>query len=128
MSRFPLRDVADRLTTAPDLESAVDALLAYLHAVQPDWHPSFAQHSHGNDAIERVYRLDHGRLERREVRVTVDQLPARIVRKYFRPSAFFQPEDRRQLLEKLFQTSPTYEPERFEIPQLSPMLAPVPWQ
>lgn len=128
MSRFPLRDVADRLTTAPDLDAAVDALLGYLHAVQPDWHPSFAVHDAGAEAISHVYRRTHGQLERRDVRISIDQLPARIVRKYFRPSAFFQPDDRRQLLEKLFQTSPAYEPERFEAPQLTPMLSPVAWQ
>ena len=128
MSRFPLRDIADRLTTAPDFEAAIDALLGYLHAVQPDWQATFAVHAAGADAIECVYRHMMGRLERRDVRLTIDQLPARIVRKYFRPSAFFQPEDRRQLLEKLFQTSPSYEPERFESAQLAPLLAPIAWQ
>ena len=128
MSRFPLRDVADRLTTAPDLDSAIAALLAYLHAVQPDWHPTFAQHDPSAEIISSVHRLAHGQLERRDVRIPVDQLPARIVRKYFRPSAFFQPDERRQLLEKLFQTNSAYEPERFEAPQLLPMLAPVAWQ
>ena len=42
MSKFHLRDISERLTSSLDLEGVIDQLLAYLRAVQPDWHPTLA--------------------------------------------------------------------------------------
>jgi transcriptional regulator with GAF, ATPase, and Fis domain len=126
--RYPLRDIAGSLASAPSLESAVESLLVYLRALQPDWHPSLALYTPGNERFERVFQLDRGHSTARSVSVGLDQLPARLVRKYIRPSAFFNDGNRRSLLEKFFQQAAGYEPDRFEGPQLQPLTAPVGWR
>ena len=57
-------------------------------------------------------------MRRRDIALPVDQLPPRLVRKFFHPSAFFNRADRRSLLAHVLQTSPSYEPDLFEAPAL----------
>lgn len=128
MSRYPLRDIAGSLASAPSLESGIQSLLVYLRALQADWHPSVALYTAENERFERVFQLDRGRSHQRPVCVGLDQLPSRLVRKYLRPSAFFNDDTRKTLLEKLFHETPGYEPDRFEGPQLQPLTAPVGWR
>ncbi|MEO5988170.1 MAG: GAF domain-containing protein [Candidatus Eisenbacteria bacterium] len=128
MSKFHLRDISERLTSSLDLEGVIDQLLAYLRAVQPDWHPTLAFYEGSRDSFVRVYGRERGRLERRDMIIPVDQLPARLVRKFFQPSAFFNADGRRSFLAKLFQSNPVYEPDRFEAVQLQPLAAPLAWQ
>jgi putative methionine-R-sulfoxide reductase with GAF domain len=128
MTRFPLRDIAGRLAGSADLETSIDVLLAYLHALQGDWHPSVALFNAKAEQFDHVYQHNRKRLERRNVAIGLDQLPPRLVRKFIRPSAFFNADSRRNLLEKLFQTSPGYEPDRFEGQQLAALTAPVGWR
>lgn len=128
MSKFHLRDISERLTSSLDLEGVIDQLLAYLRAVQPDWHPTLAFYEGSRDSFVRVYGRERGRLERRDMIIPVDQLPARLVRKFFQPSAFFNVDGRRSFLAKLFQSNPVYEPDRFEAAQLQPLAAPLAWQ
>ncbi len=128
MLRFPLRDIAGSLAGSPDLESAVTALLGYLRALQPGWHPTVVLYDAERERFEKVYSLERGHLRRRDVAITLDQLPARLVRKFIRPSAFFNGDGRRALLEKLFHTSPGYVPDRFEGAQLEPLTAIPGWQ
>lgn len=128
MLRFPLRDIAGTLASSPDLDSAISALLSYLRALQPSWHPTVVMYDTLDEYFEKVYSLDRGRLKSRDIRVTLDQLPARLVRKFIRPSAFFNADGRRALLEKLFNTSPGYIPDRFEGAQLEAFTAAVAWQ
>jgi hypothetical protein len=128
MSRLPLRDIAERLANAPDLESCADALLSYLRPAQADWHPTLALYDSSREIFHRVWQRERGRLEARELVLPIDHMPARFVRKFVRPSAFFNGSDRRSLISKLFQTSPSYEPDRFEGPQVQPLAAPVAWR
>ena len=128
MSKFDLRDISDKLTSSRDAESVVDALLGYLVAVQSDWYPTLAFYEVSRDAFVRVYGRTNGRLERRDVVLPVDQLPPRLVRKFFHPSAFFNAEDRKTLLAKLFQNSPSYEPDPVEAPQIQPLTTGFSWQ
>lgn len=128
MTRLPLRDIAERLAFAPDVESCVDTLLAYLRPQQADWYPTLALYDASREVFHRVWQRERGRLDRRDLVLPIDHMPARFVRKFIRPSAFFNGSDRRSLLAKLFQNSPTYEPDRFEGPQVQPLTAPVLWQ
>lgn len=128
MSRFPIREIADRLAAAHDSDAVLDALLAYLRALQGDWHPTVAIFDPSREVFESVYQRERGRLEARQLSLPLDHLPARLVRKFVRPSAFFNGGDRRSLLEKLFQNSPGYEPDRFEAPQIQPLTAAVAWR
>lgn len=128
MSRLALRDIAERLANAPDVESCADTLLAYLRPQQAEWHPTLALYDASREVFHRVWQRERGRLDKRDLVLPVDHLPARFVRKFIRPSAFFNGDDRRSLLAKLFQSSPTYEPDRFEGPQVQPLTAPVGWR
>jgi signal transduction protein with GAF and PtsI domain len=128
MSRLPLRDIAEKLANAPDVETCIDTLLAYLRPQQAEWHPTLALYDPSREVFHRVWQRERGRLDRRDLVLPVDHLPARFVRKFIRPSAFFNGDDRRSLLAKLFQSSPSYEPDRFEGPQVQPLTAPVGWR
>ncbi len=127
MPKIHLRDVCDQLSAAGDVEGVIDALLSYLRAYQGDWHPSLAQVDTQREVVTRVWQRERGRLDRRDVVLPVDQLPARLVRKFFRPSAFFNAAERRSLLSRVFRTTPVYEPDRFEATQVRPLVAPVAW-
>lgn len=127
MAKIHLRDVCDHLSAATDSEGIVDALLAYLRAYQGDWHPTLAMVDGEREAITSVWQRERGRLDRRDVVIPVDHLPARLVRKFFRPSAFFNAAERRSLLTKVFRATPVYEPDRYEAAQIQPLVAPVPW-
>lgn len=127
MAKIHLRDVCDHLSAAGDVEGIIDALLAYLRAYQGDWHPTLAMVDGQHDAVTQIWSRERGRLDRRDVVLPVDHLPARLVRKFFRPSAFFNASERRSLLAKVFRATPVYEPDRFEAAQVQPLVAPVPW-
>ena len=127
MAKIHLRDICDHLSAASEVEGIVDALLAYLRAYQGDWHPTLALVDGEHDAITRVWQRERGRLDRRDVVLPIDHLPARLVRKFFRPSAFFNAGERRSLLSRVFRATPVYEPDRFEASQVQPLVAPVPW-
>jgi transcriptional regulator with GAF, ATPase, and Fis domain len=127
MAKIHLRDICDHLSAAAEVEGIIDALLAYLRAYQGDWHPTLALVDGQHDAVTRIFQRERGRLDHRDVVVPVEHLPARLVRKFFRPSAFFNAGERRSLLTKVFRVTPVYEPDRFEVPQIQPLVAPVPW-
>lgn len=127
MAKIQLRDVCDHLSAAGDAEGIIDALLAYLRAFQSDWHPTLAMVDVAHDAVTRIWQRERGRLDRRDVVIPVDHLPARLVRKFFRPSAFFNVVERRSLLSRVFRATPVYEPDRFEATQVQPLAAPVAW-
>lgn len=127
MARTHLRDVCERISAASEVEDIVDALLEHLRAQQDHWHPTLAMVDGERDTVTRIWQRERGRLDRREVVVPVDHLPARMVRKFFRPSAFFNATERRSLLARVFRTTPVYEPDRFEAAQVQPLTAPVGW-
>ncbi len=125
MSKFDLRDVSKRLSESRDTEAVVFEFLGYLQGLKPDWRASLAFYEVSRDALVSLYVREQDRLIRRDVTVPVDQLPARLVRKFFHPSAFSNAPNRRSLLSSLFKTSPFYEPEASEAGALRP-LAPIP--
>ncbi|OGF17153.1 MAG: hypothetical protein A2W00_09070 [Candidatus Eisenbacteria bacterium RBG_16_71_46] len=127
MSKFDLRDVSDRLTRSRDIEAVVSEFLGYLQAVRSDWYASLAFYEVSRDALVNLYVRDR-KLSRRDIVVPVDQLPARLVRKFFHPSAFFNHADRRSLLANLFQSAPYYEPDAHEAHALQPLAPIAQWQ
>ena len=128
MSKFDLRDISERLTRSRDTEAVVFEFLGYLQAVRGDWRAALAFYEVSRDALVNVYERQGSRLVRRDVTVPVDQLPARLVRKFFHPSAFFNAADRRSLLSHLFQSSPCYEPAPGERAALQRLVALPAWQ
>jgi len=114
MSKFDLRDISQRLAASRDTEAVVFEFLGYLQAIRADWRASLAFYEVSRDALVNVYTRQAARLSRRDVVIPVDQLPPRLVRKFFHPSAFFNATDRRTLLTHLYQSSPFYEPDSTE--------------
>jgi hypothetical protein len=127
MSKFDLRDISQRLSTSKDTEAVVSEFLGYLQAVRSDWRASLAFYEVSRDALVNIYERNGARLSRRDMTVSVDQLPPRLVRKFFHPSAFFNAANRRSLLSSLFQSSPFYEPDRLEAAALKPLTGPAAW-
>lgn len=128
MSKFDLRDISERLTTSRNTEAVLFEFLGYLQSVRRDWRASLAFYEVSRDALVNVYQREGTRLLRRDLAIPVDRLPARLVRKFFHPSAFFNQADRGKWLTQLFQTSPYYELAALEAPAMLP-IAPMPqWQ
>lgn len=128
MSKFDLRDISDRLTSSRDTEALVYEFLGYLQAVHPDWRASLAFYEVSRDSLVSVYQRAGQRLVRRDLDLPVDDLPARLVRKFFHPSAFFNPDNRRSLLTHVFGASPAYQPDPMEAPRLVALTATDSWQ
>lgn len=128
MSKFDLRDISDRLTGSRDTEALVYEFLGYLQAVHSDWRASLAFYEVSQDSLVSVYQRQGQRLVRRDIHLPVDRLPARLVRKFFHPSAFFNHGNRRRLVTRLFGPSPAYEPDPLEGPGLAPLAPLERWQ
>jgi putative methionine-R-sulfoxide reductase with GAF domain len=128
VSKFDLRDISDRLTSSRDTEALVYEFLGYLQAVHPDWRASLAFYEVSRDSLVSVYQRAGQRLVRRDIDLPVDALPARLVRKFFHPSAFFNPDGRRSLLTHVFGSSPAYQPDPMEAPSLASLTATNTWQ
>jgi len=128
VSKFDLRDISERLSASRNTEAVLFEFLGYLQAVRPDWRATLAFYEVSRDALVNVYQRDGKRLQRRDLVVPVDQLPARLVRKFFHPSANFNSNDRQSLLAHVLQTSPYYELTPLEASAMRP-IAPLPtWQ
>ncbi len=129
MSKFDLRDISDRLTKSRDTEAVVFEFLGYLQALRPDWRATLAFYEVSRDALVSCYERQGNRLVRRDIVVPVDHLPARLVRKFFHPSAFFNSAaGKRSLLSHVFGSSPSYEPDPLEAAALKPITALAQWQ
>ena len=128
MSKFDLRDVSNRLTASVDTEAVVFEFLGYLQGLRPDWRASLAFYEVSRDALVTRYDREDDELVRHDLVVPVDQLPARLVRKFFHPSAFSNAPDRRSLLANLFKTSPFFEPEASEADALEPLAPTRDWK
>jgi signal transduction protein with GAF and PtsI domain len=119
VSKFDLRDISDRLTASRSTEAVVFEFLGYLQSQRGDWRASLAFYEVSRDALVCVYERHTNRLVRKDVHLSVDRLPPRLVRKFFHPSAFFNHGERRSMLSQLFNTAPCYEPDPTEIAMLS---------
>ena len=128
MSKFDLRDVSERLARSRDTETVIHEFLSYLQSMRPDWRAALAFYEVSQDAMVSVYEVAPQGLMRRDVRIPMSQLPPRLVRKFFHPSAFFNQADRRSMLNQLLQTSPAYEPDTLEAPQMRSLVSLPYWQ
>ena len=128
MSKFDLRDVSKRLSESRDTEAVVYEFLGYLQSLRPDWQASLAFYEVSRDTLASLYLRDGAELVRRDLQVPVDQLPARLVRKFFHPGAFSDTARRRSLLASLFKNTPFYEPEESDAQALRPLVAIPDWE
>lgn len=125
MSKFDLRDVSKRLSESRDTEAVVFEFLGYLQGLKTDWHASLAFYEVSRDALVSLYTREGDRLVTRDILLPVDQLPTRLVRKFFHPNAFSNAPTRHSLLSSLFKSSPYYEPEGSEASALR-LVVPIP--
>jgi hypothetical protein len=88
MSKFDLRDISQRLSSSKDTEAVVSEFLGYLQAVRSDWRATLAFYEVSRDALVNVYERTGNRVARHDVTVSVDQLPPRLVRKFFHRAHF----------------------------------------
>jgi transcriptional regulator with GAF, ATPase, and Fis domain len=127
MSKFDLRDISQRLASSRDTEAVVFEFLGYLQDVRPDWRASLSFYEISRDALVNVYFRQGAQLVRRDVTIPVEQLPPRLVRKFFHPNAFFNGSDRRSLLSTLFRSSPSYELDPLETSAIQPLASGTGW-
>lgn len=109
MTRIQLRDISNRLAESNDAVEVVSEFLGYLQAVRPDWHPSLALYDARTESLSTLFHRDRRGAVQNALDLGIDLLPARLVRKFFRPSAFFNRPGKRGMLAGLIQASPTYE-------------------
>jgi GAF domain-containing protein len=109
VARIQLRDISNRLAESKHAEDAVSEFLGYLQAVRPDWRATLVRYDAQQEALGTIYRRERAGLVQNALELNVDALPVRLVRKFFRPSAFFNRSGNRGLLASLIQTSPIYE-------------------
>jgi signal transduction protein with GAF and PtsI domain len=128
VSNFDLRDISDRLTRSRDTEAVVFEFLGYLQSIRSDCRASLSFYEVSQDALVNLYERQGNRLVRRDILLAVDQLPARLVRKFFHPSAFFNQTDRRALFSHLYGGSPSYVPDPLEMRALAPLTSARTWQ
>jgi transcriptional regulator with GAF, ATPase, and Fis domain len=127
MSKFDLRDISQRLAASKDTEAVVFEFLGYLQDTRSDWRASLSFYEVSRDALVNVYTRHGGNLVRRDVTVPVDQLPTRLVRKFFHPSAFSNAPAKRSLLASLFKASPFFEPDHNEALAIQPLCIQPSW-
>jgi transcriptional regulator with GAF, ATPase, and Fis domain len=128
VSKFDLRDISERLTSSADTEAVVFEFLGYLQSLHSDWRASLAFYEVSRDSLENVYERHGNKLARNDVTIAVDQLPARLVRKFFHPSAFFNQGNRKSILSQWLRSSPVYEPATVEAPALRQLVPVANWQ
>lgn len=87
MSRYDLRDISDRLARSTDAEAVAFEFLGALQSAQPTWHATLAFYEVSRDALVRLYEREKDQLRARDLKVMVDQLPARMIRNFFHPNA-----------------------------------------
>jgi len=127
MSKFDLRDISERLARSRDTEAVVFEFLGHLQSMRSDWRAALAFYEVSQDSLTSLYRRQGARLLRRNLELPLDQLPTRLVRKFFHPSAFFNQADRRSVLTQLLRASPAYEPDPIETPLLRPVVPIANW-
>ena len=129
MSRYELRDIADRLARSTDAEAVAQEFLSVLQEAHPTWKATLAFYEVSRDALVRLYEFDKGQLRSREIKVAVDQLPPRMIRVFFHPNQAFEPQGRQSILMavKPANTPPVFEPDLNDAVLLRALLPVTTW-
>jgi len=127
VSRFDLRDISERLSRSADAEAVVYEFLGALQQAHPDWRATLAFYEVSRDSLVKLYERDGMRIRSREIAVLVDQLPARMIRSFFHPNAFFEPAGRNSILAPVVQTTPAFHPDLSDAVLLRQLLPVANW-
>jgi transcriptional regulator with GAF, ATPase, and Fis domain len=128
MSHYDLRDISEKLSGSKDSTSVISSFLGYLQTMRRDWKASLAFYECSTDRLVSIYSLEGSRLDTADLDLPVDQLPAKLVRKFFHHSAYFQDFNKRMVLSLIFQNSPFYRADKSEAGMLSPITALNAWE
>jgi len=128
MSHYDLRDISEKLSGSKDSTSVITSFLGYLQAMRRDWKASLAFYECSTDRLVSIYSLEGNKLASADLDLPVDQLPAKLVRKFFHHSAYMQEFNKRMVLSMIFQNSPFYRADKTEAGMLSPITALNAWE
>jgi transcriptional regulator with GAF, ATPase, and Fis domain len=128
MSHYDLRDISEKLSGSKDSTSVISNFLGYLQAMRRDWKASIAFYECSTDRLVSIYSLEGSRLESAALDLPVDQLPAKLVRKFFHHSTYFADFNKRMVLSLIFQNSPFYRADKTETSLLAPITALNAWE
>jgi len=126
VSRYELRDISDRLARSADAEGVAHEFLGALQSVNPHWRATLAFYEISRDALVQLYEREKDQLKCRELKLTVDQLPPRMIRNFFHPNAALDSRGRQPLPN--VRTSPVFEPDLNDAVLLRALLPVATWQ
>lgn len=128
MSKFGLRDISAKLSASSDTESVISSYLSYLENIQRDWRAALAFYECSSDRLVSLYTLSGERLVTRELDLPVEDLPVRLVRKFFHHAVVAQNMGKRFILNMVFQSAPFYRAEGTDRLGLVPVVPISDWQ
>lgn len=128
LGRYDLSDISEKLSGSKDSTSVISSFLSYLQAVRKDWKPTLAFYDCTTDRLISIYSIEGTKLMSADLDLPVDQLPPKLVRKFFHHSAYFQDFRKRTVLSMIFQNSPFYRAEKNESTALAPITALSSWE
>ncbi|MGH7725335.1 MAG: GAF domain-containing protein [Candidatus Eiseniibacteriota bacterium] len=128
MSRYDLRDISEKLSGSKDSTQVISSFLSYLQALRRDWKPTLAFYECSTDRLVSIYSIENSKLMSADLDLSVDNLPPKLVRKFFHHSAYFQGFQKRTVLSLVFQNSPFYRAEKNEAQALAPITALNNWE
>jgi transcriptional regulator with GAF, ATPase, and Fis domain len=124
MAKIELREISERLGTAASADAVMSSLLKYLKQLHRDWEGAVALYECSTDRLVSIHSLDGDRIESREINLQVENLPVRLVRKFFHHALVAQSLNKRLVLNLIFRNSPFYradEVDREALEQLAPI-------
>ncbi len=128
MSKFGLRDISAKLGASADTESVISSYLNYLESIQRDWRTALAFYECSSDRLVSLYTLTGERLVSRALDLPVEDLPVRLVRKFFHHAVVAQNMGKRFVLNMVFQSAPFYRAEGPDRLGLVPLVPISDWQ
>lgn len=128
MSKFGLRDISDKLGASGDIESVISSYLNYLERIQRDWKGALAFYEVSTDRLVSLFTLSGERLVSKELDLPVEDLPVRLVRKFFHHAVVAQNMGKRFVLNMVFQGTPFYKAEPSDRLGLLPVMPVANWQ
>ena len=128
MSHYDLRDISEKLSGSKDSTSVITSFLGYLQAMRRDWKASLAFYECSTDRLVSIYSIEGTRLQSAELDLSVDNLPPKLVRKFFHHSAYFAEFNKRTVLSLIFQNSPFYRADKSEASSLTAITALNAWE
>lgn len=127
VSHYELRDISDRLARSKDAEAVAQEFLGALQTAHPTWHSTLAFYEISRDALVKLYEREREQFRSRDIKVMVDQLPARMIRNFFHPNAAIEPHGRHAPPGGV-QTPPMFEPDLNDAVLLRALLPVATWQ